>query len=179
MKYYKVIKNSEFIGVGTSHDLRRFQEKHKLTLACGESQAQYIQINEQLFHAQWMIPTKQEFILSEVIEISKDEYDELHSVIENNEEIIISESGEFVEEPIIPDIYEEITQDFLLKSRIKELKKNLRDTDYMIIKIAEGVSSFEDYKDKIEQRNLWRKEINELEEQLHQKENIVDDSINS
>ena len=42
----------------------------------------------------------------------------------------------------------------------------------MIIKIAEGVSTFEDYKDKIEQRNLWRKEINDLEEQLQQKKYI-------
>ena len=83
----------------------------------------------------------------------------------------------FVEEPIISDIYKEITQDFLLKSRIKELKKNLRDTDYMIIKIVEGASTFEDYKDKIEQRNLWRKEINDLEEQLQQKENTLDNTL--
>lgn len=177
MKYYKVIKDSEFIGVGTTHNLRRLQNKHNILLACDESQAQYIQINDELYHAQWMVPTKQEFILSEVIEISKDEYDELYSAIEKNEEIIITESEEFVEEPIISDIYEEITQDFLLKSRIKELKKNLRDTDYMIIKIVEGVSTFEDYKDKIEQRNLWRKEINDLEEQLQQKENTLDNTL--
>lgn len=39
----------------------------------------------------------------------------------------------------------------------------LFDTDYVIIKIAEGVSTKEEYADIIRQRQIWRDEINQLE----------------
>ena len=48
-------------------------------------------------------------------------------------------------------------------ARIAELKKNLSDTDYIVIKIAEGVATWEDYPDIKEQRQAWRDEINQLE----------------
>ena len=83
MKYYKVIQDTEFIGVGTSYELRRFQKKHGILLACDESQAQYIQIGDNLYYAQWMLTDKSNNIESyaEVIEISESEYNNLHSVI--------------------------------------------------------------------------------------------------
>lgn len=43
------------------------------------------------------------------------------------------------------------------------LKQNLKDTDYVILKIAEGVATTEEYADVIAQRQEWRKQINELE----------------
>ena len=48
-------------------------------------------------------------------------------------------------------------------SQIKELKQKLAETDYAIIKIAEGVATMEEYADVIAQRQVWREEINELE----------------
>ncbi|MEE6207850.1 MAG: hypothetical protein VZR95_07350, partial [Alphaproteobacteria bacterium] len=47
--------------------------------------------------------------------------------------------------------------------RIAELKQLLSDTDYVVIKIAEGSATKEDYADVIEQRKAWRNEIRELE----------------
>ena len=49
------------------------------------------------------------------------------------------------------------------ESRIEELKKNLKDTDYAVIKIAEGAATKEEYSNVISNREAWRKEINELE----------------
>lgn len=46
---------------------------------------------------------------------------------------------------------------------IFELKKKLTDSDYAIIKIAEGSATAEDYADLIKQRKAWRTRINELE----------------
>ena len=51
----------------------------------------------------------------------------------------------------------------VLKSEIDAIKKNLFDTDYAIIKIAEGASTKEEYADIIRQRQIWRDEINQLE----------------
>ena len=48
VKYYKIMTDSEFIGIGTTLSLRRFQKKHQILLTCDESQAQYIQYKEKL-----------------------------------------------------------------------------------------------------------------------------------
>lgn len=47
--------------------------------------------------------------------------------------------------------------------RILELKKNLNDTDYKLMKFLEGQLTEEEYTPIREQRQVWRKEINELE----------------
>jgi hypothetical protein len=46
--------------------------------------------------------------------------------------------------------------------KIAELKQKLSETDYIIIKIAEGSSTKEEYADIIKQRQEWRKELNDL-----------------
>lgn len=47
--------------------------------------------------------------------------------------------------------------------RIAELKSQLADTDYAIIKIAEGAATVEEYATLIAQRQAWRTEINQLD----------------
>ena len=50
--------------------------------------------------------------------------------------------------------------------RVAELKQLLADSDYAVIKIAEGAAEREEYADLIEQRQAWRAEINGLEKTL-------------
>lgn len=45
---------------------------------------------------------------------------------------------------------------------IADLKQALSDTDYAVIKIAEGAATKEEYADIIAQRQIWRAQINEL-----------------
>ena len=49
------------------------------------------------------------------------------------------------------------------KARIKELKELLASTDYVVLKVAEGIATTEEYQSVLESRKQWRKEINELE----------------
>ena len=51
------------------------------------------------------------------------------------------------------------------KMRIEVLKAQLAETDYAVIKIAEGAVTAADYADLIAQRQTWRAEINDLEGQ--------------
>lgn len=51
------------------------------------------------------------------------------------------------------------------KMRIEVLKVQLAETDYAVIKIAEGAATAADYADLIAQRQTWRAEINDLEGQ--------------
>ena len=49
--------------------------------------------------------------------------------------------------------------------QIAALKRKLSETDYAVIKIAEGAATAADYADLIAQRQAWRAEINDLEGQ--------------
>ena len=49
-------------------------------------------------------------------------------------------------------------------NEIAWLKSQLSLTDYVVIKIAEGEATKEDYAEVIEQRKAWRKRIKELQE---------------
>lgn len=57
----------------------------------------------------------------------------------------------------------EPTQEEINAQRIAELKELLKSTDYVVIKIAEGAATAEDYADVIAQRQACRAEINRLE----------------
>ena len=122
MKYYKIIKNKEFIGVGTTLNLRRFQKKHEIILICDETQVQYIRLGDVLYRANWMWPETTdsvEYEVADVIRIEKDEYDLLLNAVETNEEIVMEE------EPIVEAeqaIIEEPTVDYVRASKISELK---------------------------------------------------------
>lgn len=58
------------------------------------------------------------------------------------------------------------TEDQSNALRISELKRRLSDTDYCIVKIAEGSATFEEYAETIENRKKWRREINDIEEMM-------------
>lgn len=63
---------------------------------------------------------------------------------------------------LIHDPYEPVPT---AAEQIAALKQKLAETDYAVIKIAEGAATTEDYADLIAQRQEWRAEINDLEGQ--------------
>ena len=66
------------------------------------------------------------------------------------------------------DIEEKVKRDRedALKLEIDSMRNKLADTDYIIIKIAEGVATAEEYADTITERAKWRKRINEIQKEL-------------
>lgn len=125
MKYFKIIFNDEFIGVGTSLNFRKIQKKHGILLACDESEAQYIECNSMLYRAEWMVTDPNQVIgnqFAQVIEINKDEYDALYNAVESGEEIEI-EISQDEEETVEPDPVEEITIEYVKDQKIKEMSK--------------------------------------------------------
>lgn len=53
-----------------------------------------------------------------------------------------------------------------IADQVAQLKQKLAETDYVVIKIAEGAATKEEYADVIAQRVEWRERINELENSL-------------
>ena len=63
--------------------------------------------------------------------------------------------------------YNQPTEEQIAKRRIRELKANLKNTDYKAIKFAEGEITCEDYSATKTERQSWRKEINELQKKYN------------
>ena len=121
MKYFKIIKDNEFIGIGTTRDMRKFQKKHNVLLVCDENEAQYIQCGEDLYHAPWMEEVDGNSVIADVIRIEDDEYNCLLSAIESNEEIKFAEELVVEYEPVVDEI-EELTIDYIRSAKLAELK---------------------------------------------------------
>lgn len=145
MKYYKVIDDASFIGVGTDLDMRMYQVKHNVIIACEPEQAQYIQIGEVLYRDSWMAPEtydNAENITVNVIEISEDEYKALYSAIESGEDVPVHEDPAPNED--IPDTDEntEITVDFMKSRKINEMNSvcSKTITDGFDIVLSDGTS---------------------------------------
>ena len=123
MNYYKLIKDSRFIGVVTQQDFRVFQRKHNILLACAADKAQYIQCANVFFRADWMSPVitdKIPYETVEMLEIDKKEYDILLKAMDSGEEIIIEpEQPEPIEQPI--DENENITVEYVKSRKIAEM----------------------------------------------------------
>lgn len=79
------------------------------------------------------------------VEISEEVYNDIKRYMWNGEAVVLN-----------PDYKEDHSE------RIAELKQLLADTDYVVIKIAEGVATPEEYADIIANRQAWREEIREL-----------------
>lgn len=123
--YYKIIKDSTFIGVATSYDMRRYQAKHNLILACNEDSAEYIHCGAVLYRSDWMKPViteDVEAIDADVFSISLEEYESLYEAIESGEDIIVEEDEPPVqEEPEYRDPVEEITVEYVKGKKLKEI----------------------------------------------------------
>ena len=68
-------------------------------------------------------------------------------------------------------VFKPYSQEVINNMRINELRNLLANTDYKAIKYAEGQFSEEEYAPIKAQRQAWREEINQLEEQINNSSN--------
>lgn len=91
MTYFRVDQDDIFIGIGTTLDLRKYQEKHRILLTSDEDDAEYIQIDETLYHDNWLNPIQTdrfEYQDADITAIETDVYEALAESIELGEEIL-------------------------------------------------------------------------------------------
>lgn len=132
MKYYKLLNYIDFIGVATSFDLRKYQTKHGILLTSDEQAAQYIQFDGELYRDDWFAPVVTgalSYNTVKIVAIEKDEYDILFRAIEAGKEIKteVHEPEVQKEEPQA-DPVEEVTIDFVKKSKISEMSAACQET---------------------------------------------------
>lgn len=61
----------------------------------------------------------------------------------------------------------------IIFAKIRTLKYFLSQTDYIVLKIAEGVATREEYSEILLNRQTWRATINELEAALDKEEELA------
>ncbi|MBO6281515.1 MAG: hypothetical protein J6N49_03170 [Alphaproteobacteria bacterium] len=94
-------------------------------------------------------------ILKSEADEKAEEYSQVAEWCNEGQEYHIEDDGTYYKVVKNP----EPTEEDIKQARINELKQLLADTDYVVIKIAEGSATKEDYADVIEQRKAWREEI--------------------
>lgn len=92
-----------------------------------------------------------------------DNYDEAYLYVSENGYTIeeIEPKGEERQFKIVE--IPQPTEEEIKQARISELKAKLSATDYVVIKLAEGEATKEEYADVLANRKAWREEIRELE----------------
>lgn len=98
-------------------------------------------------------------ILKSEAEEKAEEYSAVAEWCNDSGEYHIEDTGEYFE--VVKN--HEPTAEEIKAVRIAELKQRLADTDYVVIKIAEGSATVGEYAEVIANRKAWRDEIRELE----------------
>jgi len=122
--YYKLIKDKTVVGVASSYDMRRYQKKHNLILACTEDFAEYIECEGVLYHTDWMSPIiteSVEFANADIYRIEKDEYDALNKAIDSGEDVTIEDEVQPEPEPEEVDPVVEVTVEYVREKKLREV----------------------------------------------------------
>lgn len=123
MKYYKMIQDTQIIGVCSSFDFKKYNIYSHLLLFSDENEGQFINYKDKLYRDYWMtdIPagTNLNFEIIRISEISQEEYNNLKSLFETYDTIDNMEPQNEV--PIITVIVPENQEENTLE-KVKELK---------------------------------------------------------
>ena len=133
MKYYKIIKDNNFIGIASSTNIVRYQQRNHCFVSATEADGEFIECNGQLYHSGWLRPVPNNFPYPFeqviIVEITEEEYNIYYSAIEHNEEIIEQEEEEIETTPtIFIDPIEEVSVEFMKSSKIAEMSSTCRAT---------------------------------------------------
>lgn len=128
MTYYKVIKDNEFIGIGTSYELRKYQLKHGILLVADDNTAQYIQIDDKLYRDNWfkvLTTNTIEYETANISVIDENEYQQLFEAIDTGEEIsnVTNDEDSYYQEEDDDAVDNDsiVTLDYLKTQKIKEM----------------------------------------------------------
>ena len=128
MKYYKLLKDNEFIGVVSSNNFVSYSSIAGCFLRSDETKGEYISYNRQLYRSEWMAPIvkQKRFISVDVFEITEHEYEIYFTAMVNNVPVVVEEEVE--EEPEVVEI--PTTTDAMIKfmrsSKITEMSNKCR-----------------------------------------------------
>ena len=147
MTYYKLTDDANFIGVGSTYELRKYQKKHNILLTSDEESAQFIQVGNTLFRDDWFAPVGDdglEYAVVKITAINEDEYNALLQAIETGEEIKgdngRDESNDTFDNNDDDESNEDVSVEYIRKMKLTALSNicNKIITDGFAVKLSDG-----------------------------------------
>ena len=140
--YYKLIQGKSIVGVISSIDFRKYQEKHKRILFADEEDGQFVECKEKYYRDDWLrtMPVGTvKTAKADIIRISFEEYEALREAFETEEEIEVPEEPEPAEEEEIPEDPDQELE-FVKEMKIKEMSNVCRQTiiDGIDVELSDG-----------------------------------------
>lgn len=128
MKYYKILRDSHFVGVITSSAFVAENARTRWLLTSDETLGQFVTFGGQLYRDYWMQPlynVDRDYLNATISEITEAEYDTLKEAVEKDEPI---EDDDVPEEPsIVADPVEtDITLEYCRASKLTEMSRTCR-----------------------------------------------------
>lgn len=129
MKYYKLLKNNEFIGAISSNNFVTYSPIAGCFLRSDETKGEYISYNGQLYRSEWMAPIvkQKRFTSVDISEITEEEYNIFQKAIEKNETIVIEEEEE-EEIPVLTEEEISIEVNWMRQNKVSQMSKTCRKT---------------------------------------------------
>lgn len=130
MTYYKIIVNSQIVGVANSNNFFRYLSAHYMIERTNLQQAEYIETNNRLYHAQWMMPIQTDLFSYEVADIfaiEEEEYNILLDAVANAPVEVIEEKAP-IDIGAFSDPIDEMTLEYVRDSKIAEMSNACRAT---------------------------------------------------
>ena len=129
MVYFKIICGGEIVAVGTSDNFMRHQLKHNVLEFGDAHNAQFMQVNDELYRDDWMQPIERDFFVwkeARILAIEEEEFNTLGRLLAEEETSIPVEEEALNDEEHVPEETaeteaEEITADYVREMKLKEL----------------------------------------------------------
>lgn len=129
--YYKLIQGKNIIGIATSIDFRKYQEKHKRILFADEETGQFVEYKEKYYRDDWLRALPEATVRTDyaaIVRIEFEEYSALAEAFLAEKEIEIPE--EPAEEPTPEPQTEDpdVTLEFVKEAKIKQMSRICEET---------------------------------------------------
>ena len=132
MKYYKIIKDNEFIGAINSYDFIRYQASTNGFVRATEEDGELVTYNNHTYRSAWMAPLNEDitsgYEQAMIIEIDRQTYNSFIEAIEQGEEIPEEDYTDEYEVIIPVDPIEEVTIDAMREMKLNSLSYTCRTT---------------------------------------------------
>lgn len=101
MSFYKIIRDSTIIGIGTEADFRRWQAKHNIIIVSDRDKVEAVDYNGTLYRDSWMTDSGHiQYETASVTEITEEEYNILKAQLDDGE---IPDDGSLDDEVIVEE----------------------------------------------------------------------------
>ena len=133
MRYFKLIKDHNIIGIIDDNNFRKYQKKHKIIVFSNVEDAEFIEYKNQFYWDTWLNPYPAQDLsitisLIKINEIDEEEYNILKETLQTEQEILLQQQPQIEEpQPPIPPQEEnpvpDDTLEYVKRVKIAEIQR--------------------------------------------------------